>query len=74
MSKPGQHVVRRGGKWGILKSGSVKVTKIYKSQQEAIAIGRERAKKQGTILYIHDHMGRVCEVESFKFGPFPHAN
>jgi Uncharacterized protein conserved in bacteria (DUF2188) len=65
MSTKSQHVVPNGGNWSVRKTGSTKVAGTYVTQQEAISVARERAKRQGTELYIHGRDGRIRERESY---------
>ncbi|MCY3879306.1 MAG: DUF2188 domain-containing protein [Rhodobacteraceae bacterium] len=71
MASKGQHVVPQDGKWAVRKSGSDKVTKIFDTQQKAIAKGREFARKQGTELYIHGRDGRIRDRDSYGRDPHP---
>ena len=69
MSGKGQHVVPRGGKWSIRRTGSDRVTKTFETQKEAIAEARRIAKTQGTELYIHGRDGRIRERDSYGADP-----
>ena len=71
MSRKAQHVVPRGGKWAVRKSGADRVTRRYDTQREAIEAGREIARRQGTELYIHGKDGRIRERDSYGEDPFP---
>ena len=71
MPVKGQHVVPNNGRWSVRKAGSVRVTKTYGTQREAIKEARELAKKQKTELYIHGRDGRIRERDSYGSDPFP---
>lgn len=71
MSKPGQHVVPRDGKWAVRKAGSSRTTKKFNTQKEAIREARKIAKTQGTELYIHGRNGRIRERDSYGNDPRP---
>jgi len=71
MSAKGQHVVPNGGKWSVRKAGSSKVSGTYRTQREAEIVARERAKNQGTELYIHGRDGRIRERDSYGRDPVP---
>ena len=71
MSKKGQHVVPRGERWGVRRSGSSRVTVTYDTQTEAIEKAREIAKNQHTELYIHGRDGRIRERSSYGSDPYP---
>ena len=58
MSKPSKHVVPSpSGGWAVKNSGSVRASKTFDTQQQAVGYGQEAAKKSGTELYIHGRDG-----------------
>jgi hypothetical protein len=65
MAVKGQHVVPNGGKWSVRNAGSSRVSGTYSTQREAEQVARERAKRQGSELYIHGRDGRIRERDSF---------
>ena len=69
MSTKGQHVVPNGGKWSVRKAGASKVSGTYRTQKEAEDVARDRAKRQGTELYIHGRDGRIRERDSYGNDP-----
>jgi hypothetical protein len=71
MKSRDQHVVPRGDKWGVRSSGAEKVSRLYRTQQEAIEQARERARRDGVELYIHGRDGRIRERNSYGNDPFP---
>lgn len=71
MATKRQHVVPRDGKWAVRRSGSDKATRLFDTQRQAIAQGREIARKQGTELYIHGRDGRIRERDSYGRDPYP---
>lgn len=71
MSSKGQHVVPRGNSWGVLRSGAEKVSRLYATQKEAIAHARDRAKREGSELYIHGQDGRIRERNTYGHDPHP---
>jgi Uncharacterized protein conserved in bacteria (DUF2188) len=71
MSTKGQHVVPNGNGWSVRKAGSSKVSGTYSTQREAETIARDRAKRQGTELYIHGRDGRIRERDSYGKDPLP---
>ena len=66
-----QHVVPRNGKWAVRKSGSTRVSRYFKTQDEAIEAARDIAKREHTELYIHGSDGRIRERNSYGNDPFP---
>ncbi len=71
MNRKSQHVVPRGDKWAVRKTGSDRVTRKYGTQKEAIDVAREFARNQKTNLYIHGRDGRIREHDSYENDPFP---
>ncbi len=71
MSPKGQHVVPNGGRWSVRSSGASRVSGTFDTQREAIDVARERARRQGTELYIHGRDGRIRERDSFGRDPHP---
>lgn len=69
---PSQHVVKSsGGGWAVKKGGSSKATKVYSTQKEAVARGREIAKNQKAEFYVHGKDGRIREKDSYGRDPYP---
>lgn len=71
MSKKGQHVVPSGGKWAVRRSGSTRASGVFGTQKEALDDARERARRQGTELYVHGRDGRIRDRSSYGRDPFP---
>jgi len=71
MATKGQHVVPRNGRWSVRKAGSVRATRSFDTQREAIRAGRLIAKNQGTELYIHGRDGRIRDRDSYGNDPYP---
>ena len=71
MDRKGQHVVPRGDKWAVRKTGSDRVTRKFETQREAIDVAREFARNQKTELYIYGRDGRIRERISYGNDPFP---
>ncbi|NBC10681.1 MAG: DUF2188 domain-containing protein [Planctomycetes bacterium] len=69
MSKRGQHVMPSGGKWSVFAAGAQRAAKRFATQQEAIEDAREKARRQGTELYIHGRDGRIRERTSYGRDP-----
>lgn len=65
MPKPSQHVAPSGSKWSLRRAGAAKASNTFATQAEAIAKGREIARKQKTVLFIHGPDGRIRERNSY---------
>lgn len=72
MTKKTQHVVKSAdGGWAVKKGGSSRATKVYETQKEAIAHGREIAKSQKAEFYIHGEDGKIRDKNSYGNDPLP---
>lgn len=69
--KRNQHVVPTKDGWAIKASGSPKATKVFHTQQEAIARATEIARNQQSELLIHGRDGRIREKRSYGRDPHP---
>ncbi len=59
MAATNQHVVPRGKKWAIRKTGAERVTRRFDTQQEAIKAARGIARDKGGEVFIHGRDGRI---------------
>ncbi|MBN6185699.1 DUF2188 domain-containing protein [Aneurinibacillus sp. BA2021] len=67
-----QHVTpHSGGGFQVKGAGNSKATKIFDTQREAIAYGREIAKNQQSELVIHNLKGRIREKNSYGNDSYP---
>ena len=59
----GRYVVRHGNDWASIKVGATRVSKVFKTQAEAIAYSRPIAREEGVELRIQGRNGqfRVCD-------------
>ena len=71
MAQKGLHVTPNRGKWAVREAGSPKASRVVETQREAIDIARERAKRNGTELYVHGRDGRIRERSSYGNDPNP---
>jgi hypothetical protein len=71
MQAKGQHVVPRDGRWSVRRTGAVRATRTFDTQEEAIDEGRRIARTQGAELYIHGRDGLIRARESYGKDPFP---
>ena len=71
MSKKDLHVVPSGGKWSIRIAGATRASRTFETQKEAVDSARERARRDGTELYIHGRDGRIRERSTFGRDPHP---
>lgn len=71
MSSKGVHVVPNGGKWSVRSAGASRTSGTYDTQKEATTAARERAKNNGTELYVHGRDGRIRERSTFGKDPNP---
>jgi len=71
MPTKGLHVVPSGSKWSVIRAGAKRASKNYQTQQEAMEVARNRAKREGGELYVHGRDGRIRDRSSFGRDPFP---
>ena len=69
--KRNQHVVPHDGGWAVRGAGSQRATSVHPTQREAIDVGREIARNQGSELFIHGRDGQIRERDSLGNYPFP---
>lgn len=62
--KTNQHVTKHAEGWQVKGAGNSKATVVVKTQAEAIKIGREIAKNQGSELLIHNSKGQISKKDS----------
>ncbi|WP_372713485.1 DUF2188 domain-containing protein [Ilyobacter sp.] len=61
-----QHVVPHNGEWAVRGEGNEKVTKITKTQKEAIEIAEEIARHQKSDTKIHGKDGKIRAGNSYR--------
>jgi uncharacterized protein YdaT len=66
-----QHVVPHGGKWAVKGDGNRRVSRVTSTQQDAIKVAREIARRQGSDVVIHGRDGRIPDKDSYGSDPFP---
>lgn len=66
-----QHVVKHDKGWAVKGAGNERTSNITNTQQKAIHIAKERAKQQGSELFIHGKDGKIRERNSYGNDPFP---
>lgn len=75
MSRETLHIVKnRDGGWAVKKGGSSRATKIYDTQERAIAHGRRIAKSLKAEIYIHGKDGRIRQKDSYRLISHPSKN
>ena len=71
MAKKNQWVTVHPKGWAIKGEGNTKVTKITKTQKEAIDIARDIAKNQKSELIIQNTEGKIRSKDSYGNDPCP---
>jgi uncharacterized protein (UPF0262 family) len=71
MAKKNQWVINYHNIWAVKGEGNTKVTKITKTQKEAIDIAREIAKNQKSELIIQNTEGKIRSKDSYGNDPCP---
>ena len=65
----GRYVVRHGNDWASTKAGATRVSKVFKTQVEAIAYTRPIAREEGVELRIQGRKGLFRECDSHGHDP-----
>ena len=71
MKKHTYHVVPGNKSWDIKRSGTETPMARYRTQSEAIEMGRQYAMVEQTELRIHGRDGRIRDSDSYGNDPFP---
>jgi hypothetical protein len=66
MKRIGRHVVPnpKGG-WAVRKSGAIRATRVFETEQEAEQFGRELARKEHGELYVHRRDGTIRKRDTY---------
>ena len=66
-----QHIVPHVDGWAVKGAGAQKATRVTKTQQEAMDIGRTIAQNQGSERIVHGENGRIRQKNSYGHDPHP---
>lgn len=69
MRKSSQHIVKHPDGWAVRKSNSSRVTKVFCTQSEAYAHGRDIAINQNAELFVHGRNGQIRMRNSYGNDP-----
>lgn len=58
------HIVPRGNNWAVERAGANRASAVLPTKKEAVDVGREISRNQGTELKIHDKKGRIRQSDS----------
>lgn len=70
-TRKNQHVVKHPDGWAVKGAGNSKVTKVTKTQKEAIERAEEIARNQRTDTKIHGRNGQIRAGNSYGNDPHP---
>lgn len=65
MTNKNQWVVKHGSDWAVRGEGNSKVTKVTKTQKEAIDLARKIAKDNASELIVQNKHGRIRSKDSY---------
>jgi len=71
MAKKNQWVIIHPKGWAIKGEGNKRVTKVTKTQKEAIDIAKKISKNQKSELYIQNREGKIRSKDSYGNDPCP---
>ncbi|MGB7315472.1 MAG: DUF2188 domain-containing protein [Nodosilinea sp.] len=66
-----QHIVPHPDGWAVKAEGADRATRVTRTQKEAMDIGREIAKNQGSERIIHGQDGKIRQKDSYGNDPHP---
>lgn len=69
MKKPFIHVVHKQNNWAVEREGEDEVLQSFDTKEEAVARGREVARKEEVELIIHRQDGSISERDSYGNDP-----
>ena len=64
-----QHVVPNNGQWQVKRENSLRATKNFDTQKDAIAYARDLAINQQSELVIHGRNGQIRDKDSYGNDP-----
>jgi len=64
--KKNQHVLPKAGSWIVKRADSLKATRVFDTQRQAISHATIIAQNQGTALFVHGEDGRIRERVDFQ--------
>ena len=65
----GVHVVPAGGRWGVRRAGSSRLTSTHRTQNAAINRAVPIAKREHTEVVIHRRNGQIRDSDSYGHDP-----
>lgn len=65
------HVVPKNNGWAVRSSGSSRVSKTYRTKNEAYSAGRSTAIRRKTELVVHNKNGKIGIKNSYGKDKFP---
>jgi hypothetical protein len=65
----GVHVVPAGGRWGVRRAGSSRLTSTHRTQNAAINNAIPIAKREHTEVVIHRPNGQIRDSDSYGHDP-----
>ena len=65
----GRYVVRHGNDWASTRAGAVRVSKVFRTQAEAVAYTRSIAREEGVELRIQGRDGHFRSCDSHGHDP-----
>jgi hypothetical protein len=60
-----QHVVLHEDGWAVKRAGSVRASRVFTTQREAVGYGQKIAQNEKSDLFVHDSSGRIKTRKSF---------
>lgn len=65
------HIVPHPSGWAVKIEGNDRASSVHRTQEQAIDVGRDRARRDETEILIHGENGRIRERDSYGNDDFP---
>jgi Uncharacterized protein conserved in bacteria (DUF2188) len=69
MKKPNIHVVHKSGQWAVEAEGASDDATKFSTKEDAVAAGKEMARKGAVELLVHREDGSIGERDSYGHDP-----
>lgn len=65
------HIVPHSEGWAVKIEGNDRASSVHRTQEQAIDVGRDRARRDSAEILIHGENGRIRERDSYGNDDFP---
>ena len=65
------HIVPSEKGWDVKRQGASRASRVTRTKDEAVKVGRDMAQKESGQLIIHKKDGKIQEERTYRKDPFP---